>query len=164
VTLTLIAGGVQYKYLDDPKRTWLENNRHLYEWLTASTNPDSVFIANSSVTSLVVELPLFAKRAIFTGNGFPFREDDFTAFNERRFLVYGSPEDWEEIGGSWQGVNTSNFYRSRTPADFYAISEFHKLDYVMIEKDFSTSFSDYQPVYEDEQFFFYSVNDFSTLE
>jgi len=60
----------------------------------------------------MVNLPFVAQRAVFTGNGFPFREDDFLEYNKRKFLIFGSPEDWIRLGKSLNGVKTRIIYQS----------------------------------------------------
>jgi hypothetical protein len=149
---------IYVSYKDDPFAVVRDNDKDLYEWVEKNTDKDDVFV--SDIHELSANLPMVAERPVFTGNGFPFREDDFIEYNKRRFLVYGSPEDWEKIGGSWDGINITNFYRSLKPFDLAKIRDQYRLDYVIIEKDFSGAFSGFVPVFENGEIKIYRTADF----
>lgn len=156
--LTIITS-IYYK--DTPRETWREQEQPLVNWIDRKTNPGAVFVSN--LFDLNIRLPLFARRAVFSGNGFPFREDSFTLFNDRRAQVFGTHADWVAAGSFTQGAGTSNFFRSRTPDDFYRLSQVYPLNYVIIEQDFSAQFAGFTPEYRDEHIIIYNVRLFKPL-
>lgn len=146
-----------FYYQDHPVDKVKDQDKNLYEWIENNTKRDDVFVSN--VFDLTVNLPLVAQRAVFTGNGFPFREDDFFEYNTRKFLVFGSPDNWIKMGGSLNGVKTKIFYRSLTPQDFIRISHMYKLDYVIVENDFSDKFNFYTSVYQNNDVKIFKIVD-----
>ena len=158
VCLTLVASGIATTYRDNPTETWSTSNSALAAWI-AHTAQDAVFASNS--LDLKVNIPLITHRAIFSGNGFPFSPDDFVAFNTRRALLYGSPEDWATMSGNSDRIKSDNFYRRLTPSDFARIAVTYPLDYVIIESSFSENFASYTPLFTSADIRIYRVNDFS---
>lgn len=158
LTISLMTSFIYTHYKDNPALHWQQSHAPLVTWINKNTSENDVFSTN--IQDLSVNLPLVMRRSVFSGNGFPFREDDFTLYNKRSWLMYGSPEDWKELPGSWDGMWRTNFYHTRTPKDFLAISQEFSLQYVIIEKNFNQEFLSFKPVYSDEKISIYSVTDF----
>ncbi len=144
--------------IDNPKQTWEQENPELTNWIKKSTPAESVFVSN--VFELNIKIPLFSERAIYTGNGFPFHEKSFESYNAKRSLLFGNPDDWKISGTKHQGIGMSNVYRSKTPNDFYQASLVYRLDYAIIENDFSSNFSSFTPRFKDDKVSIYAVTDF----
>lgn len=158
IVLILFVGGITLTYRDNPTEKWLLQNEQLAEYIN-QTAPDDVFATN--IFDLAVNIPLSAHRSVFSGNGFPFREDYFEAFDSRRALLYGSPEDWANLSGNSDRIKSDNFYRHLTPANFTRIAGEYRLDYVIIESSFSEQFSAYTPVFANAEMKIYKVSDFN---
>ncbi len=161
VIICITIVGIYNNYLDDPKTKWLETHSSLSTWIS-TTDEKTVFATNTyAFFDYAFNIPLVTHRAIFSGNGFPFREDEFKAFDERRSLLFGTPVDWKEIDGGSTHIKSNVFFRRLTPTDFANISHQYQLDYVIIEPTFSEAFSEYTPVYSDTIMRIYKVSDFT---
>lgn len=158
IIFILLTIGTYNTYQDNPKQEWQQTHQTLNEWITTHTQKDAVFATN--IFNLVVNIPLVSKRAIFAGNGFPFHEDSFTEFDNRRSLLFGKPEDWQGMTGNSDRIKMDNFYRHLTPSDFLSIGQQYKLDYVIIEKSFSSAFSGFVPDYADKEIIIFKVASF----
>lgn len=149
---------IYVNFKDNPFQKIRNEDKNFYSWIENNTNSKQTFVSN--LHELIVNLPLVSNRSIFTGNGFPFREDDFEMYDDKRFLVFGSPEDWKKNDdGAWDGIKINNFYRSLGPADFVKVSLRYPLDYVIIEKNFSDKFYKYSPVFENDNIKIYRITD-----
>lgn len=161
VIIGLLGIGVATNHQDDPLSAWRANNQSLVTWI-ADTDADAVFAADTNRGfEYLVHIPLVSERSVFSGNGFPFREDDFAEFDARRELLYGEPNDWQALEGASIQINSNTYFRSLTPSDLSRISEEYRLDYVIIEPMFSEAFQEYSPVFTDDNIYIYSVNDFA---
>lgn len=87
-----------------------------------------------------VEFPLMTRRAIFSGNGFPFSERFFLEWENRNALAYGSNTEVMKLTGSWIGEKWANHYRQLSPIDFVEAARNYKIDWVVIEADHSYNF------------------------
>lgn len=136
----------------------LNKKGSLYEWVIKNTPGNSVFMANHNF-DFNTNIPIVTKRAIFTGNGFPFSPSAFKEHIKRSQLVFGSREQIESLPGSWIGEKYSNFYRSLSPDDFLKISSKYKLDYIIIEKKYSDKFkkSNFSMVYENSEILVFNI-------
>jgi len=143
--------------IDNPKQELLDKNSDIYDFVN-STSKNSVYAVYFG--SFMTDLPNVGNRAVFTGNGFPFNEAYFIEYSKRTKLLYGSRKDREKIDGTWIGEKMANFFRRLKPSDFTVISKKYKLNYVLIEKNHSQSFSKFKPKFENNKFEIYSVNDF----
>ncbi len=155
IILTALVTSSFFLHKDDPFGAWRNQNADFATWV-ATTPKDAVFATN--VFDHNIYLPLAAERAIFTGNGFPFREDQFTEFNARRSQLYGTPTDWSTMEGASDTIKMSQYYRNLTPADFVAISNRYPLQYVIIERNWDQEFLDFASVFSDETIAVYDIN------
>lgn len=143
--------------IDSPKNEIYNKNIELYKFLE-TTPKDSVF--GVYFGELKLDIPNIANRAVFIGNGFPFNEDYFIEYNDRNILMYGSRIDRDKLSGKWEGEKVANFFRNLTPLDFLKISQQYRLDYVVIESEFSSKFAKYNPIFQNEKLQIYKVEDF----
>jgi hypothetical protein len=154
---TIFAG-----WMKDNHQTDFKNKHHsLYEWVQKSTKNDSVFAIYFD--ELKIKFPLVMKRAVFAGNGFPFREDAFRENSDRESLIYGNSEELKKFDGKWIGEKITKFYRQLKPIDFYKISKKYRLDYVMIEADFSNEFKNISPLFSNENIKIYATKQLGNL-
>ncbi len=158
LALVWLAGSFATK--DDPIGRIRTANPAFAAWVSAATRPGDVFVTD--LPNLAHELPLAFGRAVFAGNGFPFREDDFVEFDRRKDEVYGSYAEWEKLPPESRGVYwtwTVEHYRSLEPADFRRIAELDRLDYVIIEKGRNKSFAGQVAAFDGGQFTVYRTSD-----
>ena len=146
---------IGFKFIDNPRTSAYNQYNDIFNFIN-STKSESVFA--SAPSNFNTDIPNFSNRAIFIGNGFPFNESYFLEFYDRYTLLYGS--SYDDKVGSWKGEQDANFYRNLTPKDFYRISKIYQLDYVLIEKDYISSFDNYKPVFTNEILNIYKVSDF----
>lgn len=155
VAVVLAAAPLLSVYKDDPFRKALSASDSFAAWIE-TTPKDSVFIAPWS-SPLLYDLPLAFKRALFVGLGFPFREDSFVEFDERKTAIYGT-FDYQKVKAAktaWDMPNSS--YRSLTPSALREIGAKRRLDYAIIESDRADAFSDLVPVYENASVKVYAI-------
>ncbi|NQV78124.1 MAG: hypothetical protein HQ490_07190 [Lutibacter sp.] len=83
----------------------------------------------------------------------------FNEYQKRKESLYGNSKQIDYFEGEWVGEKMSKFYRQLTPIQFLDISDLYKLDYVVIESEFSESFSEYKPRFENNRVKIYKIND-----
>ncbi|CAA6814211.1 MAG: Unknown protein [uncultured Campylobacterales bacterium] len=129
-------------FLDDYKKGVHGKNIAIHRFVS-TTDEKSVFA--SFLGDLTKDIPNIYDRAIFIGNGFPFSESFFQEYEMRRELLYG---------------DTGNeFYRSIKPKDFLNIAKRYRLDYIIIELQYSKQFEGNTPVFENKKIKIYKIND-----
>ena len=136
-----------------------DNRRHfaeLYDWIDEHSDPDDVFLTPFRV-QLNRELPVFARRAVFASQCFPFREDAIREHMQRVALAYGSAKPTAE--GVDQIEQQIAHYRALGPAEFLGIADRARLDYVVVERDHAQHIDWCEPRYRDRQFAVYDVRD-----
>jgi hypothetical protein len=142
---------------DSPKENIYSKNKDFYEFME-TTEKDSVFAVYFG--NLKIDIPNIAQRAVLVGNGFPFNEAYFKEYQDRKKLLYGSREDLDKIEGSWEGEKIAKFFRTKKPKDFVEISKKYRLDYVVIEAEYSSNFQKYKPKFENQKVKIYKISDF----
>ena len=65
--------------------------------------------------------------------------------------------------GNWEGVKMANFFRQKTPEYFWTLSKEWKMDYLVIESEFSTNFSSFSPIFQNSKVKIYRINDFKKV-
>lgn len=104
-----------------------------------------------------VDFPLKTGRAIFHGNGFPFSENYFKEWNARNSFVNGNNFEIVKLPGSWIGDKYANHYRSLAPGDFLEESRKYKIDWVVLEADYSEKFSRCKADFDSPKYKAYSL-------
>jgi hypothetical protein len=132
-----------------------QEDKMLASFASTQTDLNDVFILPFNAPNDI--FPLKTKRAIFFGNGFVFSEKYFQEWEERKVSVWGRQAKTATQPGSWIGVNTANHYRSLLPNDFIEIATKYKIDWVVIETDYSKNFKDCKPDFYDQKYKVYSL-------
>ncbi|WP_299472171.1 DUF6798 domain-containing protein [uncultured Roseibium sp.] len=124
------------------------------------TGEDDVFVLPAG--SLGIEFRLSADRAIFVGKAFPFSEDYFLEWMDRFASVYGTTSTLATYPGQMIWARQESFYRSHTPASFARFADQGKIDWVVVEKDFSAKFELCAPSFENESYLLYAIEALKT--
>jgi hypothetical protein len=130
-------------------------DKTLVSFATTQTNLSDVFILPFTAPSSI--FPLKAERAIFFGNGFVFSEKYFKEWEERKVLVWGRQAETANLHGNWIGEKYANHYRSLLPKDFLEIAKKYKINWVVIETDYSNNFSDCRTDFYSQKYKVYSL-------
>lgn len=146
-----------FSQMDDPVNNIKEKNYNLYNWISKNTSNYDVLVVPPSFPPYLI--PLIFKRSVFFGNGFPFREDDFIENDLRKKEVFGSHLDLSMYSNLPLWARATEFYRLNSPNKFNNISKKFRLDYVFIEKGYSSLFSCYSPVFQDDNINIYKIKD-----
>jgi hypothetical protein len=132
-----------------------DEDKALVSFATTQTNLSDVFILPFTAPSPI--FPLKTGRAIFFGNGFIFSEKYFKEWEERKVLVWGRQAETANLPGKWIGEKYANHYRSLLPKDFLEIAKKYKIDWVVIETDYSKNFSDCKTDFYSQKYKVYSL-------
>ncbi|MET1414561.1 DUF6798 domain-containing protein [Roseibium sp. HPY-6] len=124
------------------------------------TGKDDVFILPAN--SPGIEFRLAADRAVFVGKAFPFSEDHFVEWMERFASVYGTSSSLASYPGLMIWGKQASLYRSHTPGSFVRFADQRKIDWVVIEKDFSTKFENCKPSFVNETYLLYAIENLKT--
>ena len=143
--------------INTPQKDIFTKDKNMYSFIE-TTDKNCVFAAYHGNYRL--DIPNIAKRAIFSGNGFPFNESYFKKYQSRKELMSGTRKDIDKIEGSWEGEKVNNFFRTKRPKDFLKISQKYKLDYIVIENEYSSNFKNYSPNFENNKVKIYKISDF----
>lgn len=106
----------------------------------------------------IAEFPLITNRGIFFGNGFPFSEKNMPEFAARQSMVFGNSASIRDIKGSWIGEKYSNFYRALAPINFINIASNFRLDWVVVESEYSDKFRNCESSLESKKYKIYSLD------
>jgi hypothetical protein len=117
-----------------------DEDKMLASFATTQTDSSDVFILPFTAPSTI--FPLKTGRAIFFGSGFVFSEKYFKEWEERKVFNWGRQAETANMPGKWIGEKYANHYRSLLPKDFVEIAKKYKIDWVVIETDYSKNFSD----------------------
>lgn len=120
------------------------------------TNISDVFILPFHAPR--VDFPLKTGRPIFLGNGFPFSEKSFKEWDERNSFVHGRNSEIIKLPGSWIGEQYANHYRSLVPRDFVEEANRYKIDWIVIEAEYSEMFSDCNVDFDSPRYKAYSLS------
>jgi len=146
--IVFLGGVIGLVSVDNPKEFIYQKDKDMYEFID-TTGKDSVFAVYFG--NFKLDIPNIGKRAVFVGNGFPFNETYFKEYQKRKSLLYGNREQIDKIEGNWVGEKIAKFFRQKTPDYFVNISKKYKLDYVVVEKNFSSNFKGFSPKFENEK-------------
>jgi hypothetical protein len=116
-----------------------DDAKMLATFASEQTDSSDVFVLPPNAPR--VEFPLKTGRGIFFGNGFPFSEKYFHEWEERKAIVNGRNAEIVNLPGTWIGEKYANHYRSLLPKDFLNAAKKYKIDWVVIEADYSKNFS-----------------------
>lgn len=139
--------------MDTPTENLYAKHKDAFEFLT-TTPKDAVFSGAYSDFSHAIQN--IGSRAVFVTNSFPFNEGHFKEHLERTSLLFGDSIHENRM----KGISINDYYRKLTPIDFLEVSGKKQLDYVVIEKEFSSGFLEYRPRFENKDMCIYKVSDF----
>lgn len=142
--------------INSPRENIYKKNKEIYRFIQ-TTLPDSVF-ATSLRGSLNTDLHTM-KRAVFFPSGFPFNEKYFREYYNRNKLLYGTRDIRIEHISKCR-YNKSVFFNRLKPNDFFNASKQYKLDYIVIESEYSSSFKKYSPIFQNKEVKIYQVKNF----
>ena len=143
--------------INSPQADIYAKDKEMYLFIE-KTDKDAVFAVYFG--NFKLDIPNIGKRAVLTGNGFPFNENYFKEYQKRKSLLYGDKEHLDKTEGRWIGEKMAKFFRQKSPSDFVDISKKYKLDYSVIESKYSSNFKDYMPRFENGNIKIYKVSDF----
>ncbi len=128
----LLAFWVAFQYSERANRVGGidQLDRELIAFASDNATPDEIFVLPFGNNRYA--LPILSRRGVFYGNGFPFTEDHFVDYDRRLALVDGDSESLADIPGSWIGQKYARFYDAHGPADFLAMAEAGRLDWVVV--------------------------------
>jgi hypothetical protein len=127
-----------------------------YDWVEHNTAPDAVFHPTFN-QPLHQHLPTIGRRAVLASQSFPFREDAVREHCRHMSLGYGTLEQLSHVAGADQIVRRTNFFRSLGPTEIVLIADQVRLDYVVVERDYQSTFVGFEPCYEDASVAVYDV-------
>jgi hypothetical protein len=132
-----------------------DEDKMLTSFASTQTDLSDVFILPFTAPSNI--FPLKTGRAIFFGNGFVFSEKYFHEWEDRKVIVWGRQAETANLPGKWIGEKYANHYRSLLPKDFLEIAKKYKIDWVVIETDYSKNFSDCKTDFYSQKYKVYSL-------
>jgi hypothetical protein len=116
-----------------------DDSRKLADFAMQNTDKNDIFALPFDFPR--VDFPLKTGRGIFHGNGFPFSEKYFNEWDVRNSLINGGNAEIKKYPGSWLGLKYANHYRSLVPNDFINAASIYRLDWVVVESNFSNKFA-----------------------
>jgi hypothetical protein len=128
----------------------------LATFATTQTSASDVFVLPFYAPRFM--FPLKTGRAIFHGNGFPFSENSFFEWDDRNAFVNGRNAEIAKLPGSWIGDQYANHYRSLTPSDFVEKAKRYKMDWIIVEADYSEKFSKCKADFDSSKYRGYSLS------
>jgi hypothetical protein len=132
-----------------------DEDKTLASFASTQTDLSDVFILPFNAPSSIFALK--TGRAIFFGNGFVFSEKYFQEWEDRKVIVWGRQAETANLPGRWIGEKYANHYRSLRPKDFLEIAKKYKIDWVVIETNYSKNFSDCRPNFYSQKYKVYFV-------
>ena len=128
----------------------------MYSFISKNSEINDVFILPFGNDAIFI--PLITGRSVFIGNGFPFSEGSFLEHNQRKKMVYGTNEEIKNIAGSWIGAKYANYYRNLKIQNFIDFSFSYKLDWVVVEADYSEDFAGCSSEYVSKYHKLFTIN------
>lgn len=132
-----------------------EDSKKLADFAIKNTNKDDVFVLPPDFPR--ADFPIKTGRGIFYGNGFPFSEKYFNEWDVRNKMVNGSNAEIKNLPGTWIGEKYAKHYRALSVNDFINAASKYKLDWVVVESEFSNQFSDCKADFESKKYKAYSL-------
>lgn len=140
---------------DNPRTKYEQQYSDLLNWIKINTENDAVFaVPFGALTQMI---PWLGPRAIFTGTGFPFREDFYAEYASRESIMFGTPEERDSQNASWIGGAMAGIYRSRRLNDFLKAQQIYKLDYIVLENNYKDHFINFTPSFTSKDFTIYKL-------
>ncbi len=143
---------------DDPFEAARQTQHAFYDWIAENSPPDAVFATADD--HLSIDLALVGNRAVFTGTGFPFREDFFVEFAYRDSLIFGTKKQHAAPTRITTGDTDPKraFFRNLGPRDFVRIAQQRQLDYVIVEANHAGHFAAIAPDYANPSWHVYAID------
>ncbi|RDB35092.1 MAG: hypothetical protein DCC88_11915 [Spirobacillus cienkowskii] len=132
-----------------------EGNKKLVDFAINNTNKQDVFALPFYFPRVM--FPLVTERGVFHGNGFPFSEKYFSEWDARNALINGSNAAIKNLPGSWIGEKYANHYRALFANDFINAASRYRLDWVVVESEFSNQFASCKADFESLKYKVYSI-------
>lgn len=132
------------------------SDKDMYSFISKNSEINDVFILPFGNDAIFI--PLITGRSVFIGNGFPFSEGSFLEHNQRKKMVYGTNEEIKNIAGSWIGAKYANYYRNLKIQNFIDFSFSYKLDWVVVEADYSEDFAGCSSEYVSKYHKLFTIN------
>lgn len=134
--------------IDLPEEDIYKKDKSMFNFIK-HTEKDSVFAVYPGEFN--VSISNIGRRAVFSSRGFPFNESYFKEYSDRRKLLYGLTK------------KSSAYFRSLLPENFLSMSEIYKLNYVVVESDFSSAFENFKHIFSNEKVKIYKVSEFKSM-
>ena len=113
--------------------------RETVEWILKNTKDDSVFFVHG-LDSFFVRV--YARRAVFADDAFPFNEGDVKEFSERYTIFKKS--------------------KKFTPSDYACLNKYYNIDFLILPKN--QDFKEYAPLFSNDFWLVYNISSFNTNE
>lgn len=146
---------------DDPWGRYKGIDPSFTDWMAEKTSPGDVFVTTEP--PMAIQISTIHNRAAFMCNGFPFREDEFIAYNERKDEIFWSYEEWERLpkrDRQTYWVWTKGKYLAMTPQDFVRLEDKYGIDYVIVEKEYAAEFLGFPVEFDNGDYLIYKVDNF----
>jgi hypothetical protein len=141
-----------YLKKDTPIKNKRTKYKNFYNWVINFTDKNSTFSIYYQ-TELHLDFQIVFNRSLFATKLFPFREDFFFEYKKRYNLLYGKNEILNQMK-----ISSLTYYQKLTPKNFIDFSNIYSLDYIIIEKEHKTLFKKYNPVFQNNYFYVYDIN------
>lgn len=137
--------------IDHPAQQY---NKPVLQWIRSNTPENSTFSVPPGMLD-EMNVRYIAKRAVFAGKCFPFREDFFQEQYQRFILLYGTGIN---DNAKTEQEKKLKFYRNLNGKSFQKIASVFPLDYVILLTEDTIRFPELKPEYCDAEFAIYKVS------
>lgn len=146
-------------YISRPNHLKIFDNdsQDIADFAITSTNNEAIFAFPFQFPRAIFSLK--TNRGVFNGNGFPFSEKWFTEWDQRNSYINGKNTDVINMSGEWIGEKYANHYRQLKIDDFIKMSSQFKLDYVVVEINFSTYFQQCNAEFKTSKYLVFSLQE-----
>ena len=110
----------------------------LIVWIQTTTNKDAVFFGLETEID-TFKIRVFAKRAIWADDAFPFHEDYIKEFDRRRKII-----------SNIESLSMNNLMN---------LARLEKIDYYITIRDKIRNFAGFDPAYKNDRYVVYVVNE-----
>jgi hypothetical protein len=136
--------------IDNPAQQY---NQPILGWIRSNT-PENSTIAIPPGMLDEMDVRYIARRSVFAGKCFPFREDFFREQYQRFILLYGTGI---RDNAKTEQEKKLKFYRNLNGENFKKIASVFPLNYVILPTEDTIRFPELKPEYRDAEFAIYKV-------
>lgn len=151
LTFLITFTSFTYINMNNPFKQKINERNSFYKYIN-STNKNSVFISENDMDN--INIPILCNRAVFIGNGFPFKEDFFKEYAYRSKLIYGS---FKALSNFNIDIQKRLFFLKISPKQFKKIKKIRKIDYVILNNSSKHKFHNSIPVFKDNLISIYKI-------